>query len=700
MAFIPIKIRSKASIKSIVDILLQILASIHDKIGQNNPDLVLIKDCNAYVIKILSEGDLFTKFHALEYFKEAFKHQISSLDGNLKTQQLAVLIAIQQILKNISYWWKIKKPSDSHLLNVAQTLKDLCETYRDLIEHYTKQDCGVILKIVLKIIGTFHILDETIFERLKECRRLFIDYAKQLGSRYSLELNDEIVQDIIHIINWNYEVIELLESPVICEVQKTSAGNSVIDKSKTWNQLISILKNRSPDLNNFQEYLLFFSEIIRIGVKISQKTSIKCLGQDINNIVDLFRKTTELCAKFATEDIRMLIHIAQDIMSLPDFKDSSEDKQNFIFEVVICPLNKILKRTWKCLPENFVEILLKQKPVSNNQLMLEFVSLRTIFSIREDLVQDWLLLEARQILRDILHQYQSLHLESQQCLCPLINSVIVHKLLEIREVQSFMEKLLLDEKFHVGISKSLKQLICILSGEISSDMCEKGSSKFTCILCKEERERGSLATDGDFLDPFFKLFSSENEEVLFNMTECIKPLVVHFPRKMLDISTWKPLIEQSFQNVREKFAYIFPMLMNNIYKYITDVQLREELTRECQTSILNVILKTVRNMYSYKKQYSVLLLLDKFSECKYFSEETFMQAFKMTFLFIINIESKLTNEAILLGNDMCLKRGITTRDMLNWYGQDIFRTIVSLCVGLFLKHEIGLYQSLTHVSIT
>ncbi|XP_055699229.1 serine/threonine-protein kinase ATR-like isoform X2 [Phlebotomus papatasi] len=629
---------------------------------------------------------------------EAFKYQISSLDGNLKTQQLAVLIAIQQIVKNISYWWKIEKPSNSHLLNVAQTLKDLCEAYRDLIEYYTMQDCGVILKIVLNIIKTFHMLDETIFERLKECRRLFIDYAKQLSSRNSLELNDETVQEIIQIINWNYEVIELLENSVISEVQKTFAGNSMLDKSKIWNQLITILKTRSPDLHKFQEYLLLFSEIIRIGVKISQKTSTKCLGQDINDIVDLFTKTTELCAIFTTEDIRILIYIAQDIMSLPDFKDSSGDKQSFIFEVVICPLNKILKRPWKCLPANFVEILLKQKAVSNNQLMLEFVSLRTIFSIREDLVQEWLLLEARQIVRDILGQYQSLHLESQQCLCPLINSVIVHKLLDIREVQSFMEKLLLDEKFHIGISKSLKQLICILSGEISSDMCEKGNSKFTCILCKEECERDSLTTDGDFLDPFFKLFSSQNEEVLFNMTECIKPLVVHFPRKMLDISTWKPLIEQSFQNVREKFAYIFPLLMNNIYKYITDVQLREKLTQECQTSILNVILKTVRNMYSYKKQYSVLILLDKYSECKNFSEETFMQAFKMMFLFIINMESKLVNEAILLGNDMCLRRGITTRDMLNWYGQDIFRTIVSLCVGLFLKHEIGLYQSLTQAT--
>ncbi|XP_055679368.1 serine/threonine-protein kinase ATR-like [Lutzomyia longipalpis] len=686
--------------RKILDTIVQILASILCVIGQTDPKL--IQEASESVYEVLDRGHLASKLRAFEYFKEVFRNAASPLSTSLKAQQLGLLIAIEAVLRNLAFWLSMEKFMTLHLQSIQQTLPEICEAFKELVQAATKQDCEILLKAVLPIIGTLHTMHEVLFDKLRPVSTAFITYGAELITHASLELEEKTKKEILTIIPQNMEALKLLEVAIAQEVEKNPEGDSIQAKSKTWQEISSLLRKKTPEKENFYSFLLLFGEVIRMGGRISRKTSTKCFGSEINEMIVLLWKAVEWSVEFDFQDVNLLLLIAQEFTFLTDFKNSTEVRQAFILELILCPLSKITRREWKNLPKNIANVISSKQSVPKDQLEVEFISLRTLFSMQEGNVSPKILLEVKNVLLEILQQHQSLNFDSQVCLFPLIVTALAKKLLQMTEVYKiFYSKTLQEEKFHSYISQSLMHLICVLSGNISPEMCERGSFKFTCKTCQDYTENspaGSNPGSQELLDPFLKLFVSSKKEVIFNMIECIRPLLAHFPHTLVNLSLWTPLLEQEDCSNREKFAYTLPLIINNIFKLIPDEEKREKILREAQEIVLKVIIRGVRKKDTFKNHYSVLLLLDKFSECPKFTEDTFIHCFKMVFFFIINTESVVAYEASILGRDMCIRRGVTPMNMFFWYKEDILRIIISLSVGIFLRNNVGLYNSLTHTA--
>jgi hypothetical protein len=66
--------------------------------------------------------------------------------------------------------------------------------------------------------------------------------------------------------------------------------------------------------------------------------------------------------------------------------------------------------------------------------------------------------------------------------------------------------------------------------------------------------------------------------------------------------------------------------------------------------------------------------------------------------FIMRVESEAARDAEVFAMEMCYRRHISPRDILNWYRQPILKLIVGQMVSNFRLHSICLDKSLSHVS--
>ncbi|XP_059610309.1 serine/threonine-protein kinase ATR-like [Phlebotomus argentipes] len=644
-----------------------------------------VEEASMLALEVLNNGYLSSKLYALEYFKKVFSNAVSELTPTQKTYQLRVLLAIDNMLKKLPFWLSMEKNREIIVHRFKNTVMDIFEVYRTLISGSHKKDCKMFLVALLQIISTFQSVNERLSEKWKDCDKMFI-YGEELISHSSLDLEEEQIREILGLMLKNYQVIKLLELTVIKEAKHEVGFYDVFNASPTWKEITQFLSTRAHELPDYQ---LYFREIMRISVNVAQKSQKKCFGSTINAMIDLFKQFT-LTAK--SPDTRLFILIAQDFVSLPDFRESDQGRQRFVMEVIISPLALFLKRQSSILPADFANLMLKKQSVSNDQMKMEFVSLRTLFGIRENAISHNLFVEVREILKTVLLSYQNLSFDLHLCVIPLINNAILGKLLNLQEIHEiFISKVLQEEKYHVFIAQCLKQLICIQAGHITLE----------CSTVKHCSNTGGpiVECNPDFLDPYLKLFASKNDEVLFNMIECLESLAIHFPKKSLDIALWTPLLEHEHYSIREKFAYALPQLVENVYTHVDNENRREEMMRAYQQILLGVIQKTVwKKKTKYKDNHATLLLLDKFTEVQRYPEQTFLHFFKMIFIFIINTDSQVTCDAAILGRDMCIRRGIAPRDMLNWYREDVLKITVRLSVEVFKRKNVEMRHALNQVS--
>lgn len=127
-------------------------------------------------------------------------------------------------------------------------------------------------------------------------------------------------------------------------------------------------------------------------------------------------------------------------------------------------------------------------------------------------------------------------------------------------------------------------------------------------------------------------------------------------------------------------------------------QEKDKITQTCLDKLLQAVRLSLKKS-DYNYQSAVMNMLSHFAPCKGVNEERLMHCIRMMFFFLMIRESEVTREATLAVEEMCEMRGVTPRDMLNWYRHDIIKLIVAISATNFYCHEISLYKSLVHVSI-
>ncbi|GAB0096643.1 Serine/threonine-protein kinase ATR [Sergentomyia squamirostris] len=690
LRFFEIKIRDPCLARSLLDAVIAILASCVGNIAVEGSDLR--RECTEFCTNALSDGFFQTKLHCLEYFNKLFKYTLAPLSARQKAEKLTVLMALDQILQNVGFWITFEKFPANHLQTLLDKSLALFESFRKFVKKFSDHDCKLFLQATICIIKSLNDIQAGIYERIKSLIPTLLEYTTDLISHSSHTFIEEMIDEIIPMMEKSPDLIVIFDKSVLKEIANGS-GDSVLVRSDTLKKIFTVLNYQSPTMRNFAEHMKFFVEILKMGRRISQETNnLTFFGSAMEDIFDLFEKSIGISIDFAFHDIDLHLQAAQEMIFLPDFKNLSERDKNFLCSVILCPLKSIHHRpASREIPSEFVEAIQAKKDQPCDQLKLELKSLRTLFHADEEKFQD-----LKTILRLILRSHSSLNFDAQLVLFPLINSAIVKRLLTIDEVQEiFISRVIKDEKYHVCLSESMDQLICILSGGIQSKSRDIPSSNFTCLDC-EVGSSAQIATEAaeNFLDTLLPLFSSTNHKVLNHMIDCIRPLITHFPQKALDVTLWKPLLLYNDYHIRQKFAFTLPLIIGNISSQIGSQRTKEEMFKEYQEILVEVIVDNIMETSKYKHQFSVLLLLDKMSEDPGVSERTFMQFFKMTFLFIINTGSLVIQEAALLARHMCVRRGVTPRNLLYWYQEDIIKIIVNLSVGTYLKYEVGFYQSL------
>lgn len=230
----------------------------------------------------------------------------------------------------------------------------------------------------------------------------------------------------------------------------------------------------------------------------------------------------------------------------------------------------------------------------------------------------------------------------------------------------------------------LNPLIC-LSAEETPGKCGicKGTSNSTVT------NRG---VEEILVEMFKKFLSMPTIDIKLRAIDAMPAISRHFPDKFLSI------VEDILREILKPDAVLLTEFATKVSLFTVAIKDHQNATDLVIRTLLAVAKESLATPKNRDLQLAVLRVIREFSLVTEIEMATFVRFFKLTLLFLMRDECRVVSEAMLVCDEMCMRRKFKPRNMFNWYKQSILEMIVPLTVSIYLEKGITIQHSLVHVA--
>ncbi|XP_053684897.1 serine/threonine-protein kinase ATR-like [Sabethes cyaneus] len=744
--FTAVEIKDIVTKRTLTENCLHILSEVVCLIDDRSNQL-LRERCAELVLTTLNSGSLEEKTYSLMFFAKYLK-LVSDVSRNLEPLAVEVLSIVETSLERSSRWLDSQLFRPKALQHFKMALVDFFSKLKNTLFSYSFLECHTKLvlcsvRIIMNLLSNKK-NDETENQKLFEQIRLFL---KVLISKTDSSSTTDGYEDIFPLIRQLPDMLELLEIPITNEALEVAKENdtvSLLDCSFFWKNTLDLLENKERAPSGVQK-LNIRQQILRLAVNVDHNFSVWKQKSKLNNkqlvifgkhlqkfLHDMFEDMETI--DFSIEIIAYMLDICFDALRLIDFSSLEENFQEKICGRLFLPFSQEHKFDSISIPE---EVLLKWNQLQLNERDAGILKSRTIDELCS-LIVDHISQSLAKNLKNatwgiITNILASTEVERKQTLLKCYSNLllsykfpatelfsgILQKALFVPDLQSIAVK---NISTHFCLKTGsvnlyqIKDATTILKRRIHCQQCKPGAEENDIFCTQLPRSQLMLASNGyqsailvplpveDHQFPFSEddleqLFRSEDSATRVEMVKVLAVMLKHneIITNQRILPAWSELISCGIVEVYVAFADIFNSLMESVQSAKIDSSERDKIIQTCMDKLLQAVRRSV-DKPDYNHQSVVMNMVLRFASSPGIGEQRLIHCIRMMFFFLMLRESEVTREAILLVEEMCVKHGVTPRDMFNWYRHDIVKLIMAMCATNYCCYEISLSKSLSHVS--
>lgn len=627
----------------------------------------LMKDMVNTILGIFQSSSMAIKLLCLRFFYRFFKAQDLLQDSSLRLF-CTILSITSALFRNMAIHSRQLRPPTEELQSFDKTLMKLFEvigvlTIREGVR--TSTFLATALEFQSSQRHLKHVLEHSPTSFPTVVRIIFENCCAFQMSRDS---------DETEVMNYLAEEGDLW----ICGAYLKFAmeDENILKESRIWKEILQRSSTKDPAI---------CSEVFDLILGLAERfPTIFPFGTDYEELASaLFaRQTEQLHSGQSSTKSLELIH---KLLALKDARHLEDRTQQQLFDALVYGLENVLELKFRPTVGVFQEFYEGQKQFRDPDTEVLILSLISSLPGEQHLARP-----TQNKLRLLMESIMKKSCTSVVLPIPFVQTFLKALPVLLRnkhisfddKVTQFLQIVMAKPEYQHPLAQILNQLICLSAGHPPSN----------CPICTANEKRAATLRKGNvsvqcLLDIFTKFLQSNEMEAL----DVVGRISKHYPDKFLHLSEviLKTFLVSKPDHLME-FSQQVPHLVPVLLK-------REVLLDQTINQLLSLLKDSVRTK-NMPFQLSVLRVIRQLGLSPQFEMSTFLRFFKLCLIFLVREESCVISEAMLVCEEMCIRRQFQPRHMFNWYKQSILELIVKLVAAIYLEKGISISSAVAHVA--
>lgn len=637
-------------------------------------DQPLITEIVNLMLGIYTGSCFAVKLEALKFFYRFFKCQDQLRQSSVQLF-IQVLIITTALLKSITNN-NCHRPSNEELESFDKTLMKLFEVMKvQPVVEGTRLPPTQLLSASLEFLKSQKSKgDPVTFTHFPKSFPAVVRNLSETSCDFSLSRSvDEVTL---------LEYLKCSSSPElwICGLYLKYSHKDYVALKETliWKE---ILRRTSPEFDPERMH-----EMLDLLLSFKGVTTGVFPREDYEAIVSrVFQRQNEEMQQNSEASLARNLQLIQKMLLIPDAASLNDRTQQQLFDVLVYGLEDLLELKFRPAAgvyQDFYECQKRHRDKDTEVLIINLVA-----TLNKEHLCRATQNKLRLLMESIMRKSSSSNVPTattEAFLVSALPELLKNGHLPFEEkVAQFLEMTMTKSQYHDVLIRILNPLICLSAGHVPG----------SCSVCSGDTPvEVNRPGEAIIVALVKRLLQLDQVNAHFEVLDACERISKHFPEKFLQLT------ELVLETLLKPNAELLMEVAVKVPVLIPVLKQRSALLEGAIMKIVKITKESLNSSKNRPLQLAALQVIRELGLATQFEMPTFLRIFKLTLFFLMREESRVVSEAMLVCEEICLKRKFKPRNMFNWYKQSILELLIPLVASIYLLKGVGISSSLIHVA--